>query len=64
MTFERMELSPGFNNLDLKTSKTHSKRSSVIIPKEIASKISLKIFDNSNVLQQQEETAKEVKKIY
>ena len=41
-----MELSKGFNNLDLKTNKTHSKKYSVIIPKDIAERINLEIFDS------------------
>ena len=42
-----MELSPGFNNLDLKTNRTHSKKSSCIIPKDIAENLNLKIMESS-----------------
>ncbi len=51
-----MELSPGFNNLDLKTNKTHSKKSSCIIPKEIADNMNLKIVEENSI----QETGKEV----
>ena len=55
-----MELSPGFNNLDLKTNKTHSKKSSCIIPKEIAENINLKIIDVSQNENNRQEIGKEV----
>jgi len=63
LTFERMELSTGFNNLDLKTNKTHSKKSSCIIPREIAENLNLKIMDSSTNNannENRQETGKEV----
>ena len=65
LTFERMELSPGFNNLDLKTNRTHSKKSSCIIPRDIAENLNLKIMESSkNDIRQerpeQQEPGKEV----
>ena len=59
LTLERMELSDGFNNLDLKTHKTHSRNASFIIPKEVADNINLKIMDNYHT-ENRQETGREV----
>ena len=44
-----MELSNGFLNLELKTSKTHNKHNSLIIPREIMEKINFNIFESNEV---------------
>jgi len=50
LLFERMELSDGFLNIEKKTSKTHNKKTSVILPKEISDKVKFMIYDKKDNL--------------
>ncbi len=43
-----MELSEGFLNLEKKTSKTHNKKTSMILPKEIADKVKFMLYDKKD----------------
>jgi hypothetical protein len=42
-----MELSEGFLTIQQKTSKTHNRKTSAIVPKEIADKVKANIFENT-----------------
>ena len=44
-----MELSNGFLNLELKTSSTHNKRNSLIVPRDVMDKINFDIFESIEV---------------
>lgn len=50
LCLERMELSDGFLTIQQKTSKTHNRRTSAIIPKEISDKVKYNIFESVNVI--------------
>jgi hypothetical protein len=48
LLFERMELSEGFLSIEKKTAKTHNKKTSVILPKEIADRVKYMLFDKKD----------------
>jgi len=50
MTFERMEMSEGFLNIQQKTSKTHNKKTSCILSRDMLDKVKMNISNKSQDL--------------
>ena len=50
LMLERMQLSKGFLNLEMKNSSTQKIKNSLIIPEDILDRINKEIFENNKVL--------------
>ena len=50
LMLERMQLSKGFLNLEMKNSSTQNIKNSLIIPEDILDRINKEIFENNKVL--------------